>query len=166
MAKPMHLHLRGNPPAPPLLRPRILAARDDAMGSQSADRQLPRILVVEDDYLVSSEIETELLAAGFDVVGIATSAQEAVRLALSEQPSLIVMDIRLEGDRDGVDAALAIFKATGIRCLFASAHHDPETRRRAEPCEPLGWLAKPFTMRALVLEVRQDLKGPGPERKG
>jgi DNA-binding NarL/FixJ family response regulator len=162
----MRLHLRGTLPATPLLRPRALSAHDDAMGSRSADRQIGRILVVEDDYLVSSEIEAELLAAGFDVVGIATSAHEAVRLALSEGPSLIVMDIRLEGVRDGVDAALEIFKATGIRCLFASAHHDPETRRRAEPCQPLGWLAKPYTMRTLVLGVRQALKGPGPEPNG
>jgi DNA-binding NarL/FixJ family response regulator len=128
------------------------------MGSRSLDRQAPRILVVEDDYLVSSEMEAELVAAGFDVVGIATSAQEAVHLALSEEPDLVVMDIRLDGHRDGVDAALEIFNATGIRSLFASAHHDPETRRRAEPCQPLGWLNKPYTMRALVLEVRQALQ--------
>jgi two-component system, response regulator PdtaR len=160
--KPARLHLRGSSPALPLLRPRALSARDDAMGAHSAERQAPRILVVEDDYLVSSEIEAELLAAGFDVVGIATTAREAVRLALAERPSLVIMDIRLEGDRDGIDAALEIFDATGIRCLFASAYHDPETRRRAEPSLPLGWLSKPYTMRALVLEVRQALANPAP----
>jgi hypothetical protein len=52
------------------------------------------------------------------------------------------MDIRLVCSRDGVDAVLELFRESGIRCLFASAHSDGGMRRRAEPARPLGWLSK------------------------
>jgi len=128
---------------------------------------LPRVLIVEDDFLVSGEMEAELSAAGFAVVGTATSAKEAIELAVAAQPHLVVMDISLEGGPDGVEAALEIYQAKGIRSLFASAHHDAETRRRAAPSTPLGWIAKPYTMSTLVHAVRvamREVGGPEPAR--
>src|SRR5438034_41074 len=64
-----------------------------------------KILIVEDNMLLSMQIEEALLDAGFDVVGKATSAEQAVACARQHRPDLMVIDIRLEGDRDGVDAA-------------------------------------------------------------
>jgi DNA-binding NarL/FixJ family response regulator len=116
-----------------------------------------RILVVEDDYLLSIEIEAGLADAGFAVVGIARSAEEALQLALQAKPALVLMDVRLLGARDGVDAALDIFNHSGIRSIFATAHHDRETRRRAEPAAPLGWLFKPYTIESAVLAIRKAL---------
>ncbi|HVY57481.1 MAG TPA: response regulator [Xanthobacteraceae bacterium] len=116
-----------------------------------------RILVVEDDYLLSTELEAGLADAGFVVVGVARSAAEALELALSERPDLILMDIRLAGERDGVDAALDIFDRCGIRCVFASAQADRGTRARAEAATPLGWLAKPYSVEAAVVEIRRAL---------
>jgi len=52
--------------------------------------------------------------------------------------------------RDGIDAARELFAELNIRCIFATAHDDPHTRKRAEPYAPLGWLAKPYTMASLV----------------
>jgi DNA-binding NarL/FixJ family response regulator len=124
------------------------------------------VLIVEDDFLVSGDMEAELTDAGFAVVGIATSAREAIELAGTQEPHLVIMDIRLDGPSDGVEAAIAIFKQKGIRSLFASAYHDAETRRRAEPCAPLGWIAKPYPMHALVLAVRDAMRavgGPAPQ---
>jgi DNA-binding NarL/FixJ family response regulator len=124
---------------------------------------MARVLIVEDDYLVSGEMEAELNAAGFEVVGVAASATEAVRLAQTREPHLVVMDIALQGTGDGIDAALEIFESQGIRSLFASAFYDAETRRRAQPAAPLGWLAKPYTMSLLVQAVRnamRELDGP------
>src|SRR5687767_1957366 len=63
----------------------------------------PRILLVEDDFLVSMEMETGLEEAGYEVAGIAATAEDAVALAAERRPALVVMDIRLAGDRDGVD---------------------------------------------------------------
>ena len=64
------------------------------------------------------------------------------------------MDIRLAGDRDGIDTALELFRLHGIRCIFASAYSDQEARRRAAPAAPLGWLQKPYTMASLTAKVR------------
>lgn len=82
----------------------------------SGGAELPRILIVEDEYLISVELEARLSEAGFEVVGIATTASEALRLAAAERPALIVMDIRLAGRQDGIDAAVRIYNTTGIRC--------------------------------------------------
>jgi DNA-binding NarL/FixJ family response regulator len=68
------------------------------------------------------------------------------------------MDVRLDGPRDGIDAALELFRVHGIRCIFATAHHDLHARRRAKPAAPLGWLPKPYTMPSLVELVRQALR--------
>lgn len=113
-----------------------------------------RILVVEDDWLIAMEIEAALSESGFVVLGTASSADDAVSLAIARRPDLVLMDIRLEGLRDGVDAAAEIYERLGTRCLFISANADPSTRRRAEGTNPVGWLPKPFSSRQLVSMVR------------
>lgn len=121
------------------------------------DQGPARILVVEDDFLIALQTEAALTDAGFHVVGTATSAEEAIALAKESQPSLAVMDMRLAGERDGIDAAKELFQELNIRCIFATAHDDPFTRERAEPYVPLGWLTKPFTMASLVTVVTKAL---------
>jgi len=117
----------------------------------------PKVLVVEDDFLVAMAMELALKEAGLDVVGIARSADEAEALAARHRPKRVVMDIHLAGERDGVDAALAIFRMLGIRSLFATAHQDSHTRLRAEPSAPLGWLSKPYAIDDLTATVRKAL---------
>jgi DNA-binding response OmpR family regulator len=119
--------------------------------------QKPRILVVEDEYLVATEIEAGLIERGFDVVGIATTAADAIRLAKAERPTLIVMDIRLAGGRDGIEAAKEIYQTSGIRCLFATAYTEATMRNRAGPAAPLGWLAKPYAIEGLIAAIRVAL---------
>jgi DNA-binding NarL/FixJ family response regulator len=145
------------------------SARDQAsaecIGADSGERQREavRILLVEDDFFVALQAEAALIEAGFRVIGTVSSAEEAIALAQSEAPTLAVMDIRLAGRRDGVDAALELFRTLGVRCIFASAHDDGEVRRRAQPAAPLGWLAKPYTMASLVDMVwcaLRELKEP------
>lgn len=136
----------------------LLYAPDRGSGEATSERPA-RVLVVEDDFLLAMVIEHALLDAGFVVVGIAVSADEALAMARSMRPDLALMDIRLAGVRDGVDAALDIFSQTGIRCIFATAHTDPSTRHKAQPARPLGWLSKPYTPDALVDAVRDALAG-------
>jgi DNA-binding NarL/FixJ family response regulator len=114
---------------------------------------------VEDDYLVAMQMESALTEAGFDVTGLAGSADEAIALVVAERPILVVMDVRLRGERDGIDAALELFTKYGIRCVFATAYHTPEARARAEAAEPLAWVRKPYTMPALVEVVRTAFRG-------
>ena len=114
-----------------------------------------RILIVEDDFLIAMQTEAALTEAGLLVVGIATTAEEAVALAREQRPLLAVMDVRLASQRDGIEAAGELLSELNIRCIFATAHDDPHTRQRAEPCAPLGWLAKPYTMASLVALVME-----------
>jgi DNA-binding NarL/FixJ family response regulator len=117
----------------------------------------PCILLVEDDFLVGMEVEAGLEGAGYEVAGIATTAEEAVELAAARRPALVVMDIRLASERDGIDAALEIFRTLGIRSLFASAHVDAQVRARAEAARPLGWVAKPYRVETLLAAVVEAL---------
>src|ERR1043165_3904151 len=128
------------------------AAEGGTSGTQLESN--PRILIVEDDLLIASEMETALTEAGFHIAGTASTGKEALQMAHAESPTLVVMDIRLAGDRDGIETALELFSVHGIRCIFASAYSDEEAQRRAAPAAPLGWLHKPYTMASLTAKVR------------
>jgi DNA-binding NarL/FixJ family response regulator len=119
----------------------------------------PCILLVEDDFLVSMEMETGLEEAGYEVAGVAATAEDAVAIASDRRPALVIMDIRLASERDGVDAALEIYRTLGIRSIFASAHGDARIRARAAPAQPLGWVAKPYRVETLLKAVEEALAG-------
>jgi two-component system, response regulator PdtaR len=136
----------------------VVFARDEGARAEARGAVAERILIVEDDFLVASQMEAALADAGFDIAGVAASAERAIALAESERPALCVMDIRLAGARDGIEAAIEIFKTSGIRCVFATAHADPSVRSRAEKAMPLGWLQKPYSMASLVGAVRSALR--------
>jgi DNA-binding NtrC family response regulator len=133
---------------------RSLAEKDDTADGVAAPA---RILVVEDDFLVACELEATLTEAGFCVVGIASTADQAIRLAHAQSPELAVVDVRLIGERDGVDAALTMFNELGIRSIFATAHHDPDTRERAARASPIAWLAKPYAPARLIPLIQDAL---------
>jgi DNA-binding NarL/FixJ family response regulator len=140
-------------------KPGRAVARSGATGPIEQPAAQPRILIVEDDFLVAADVEAALLDAGLDVVGVAETADSALALAMAQKPTLVLMDIRLAGVRDGIDAAIEIHRVLGTRCLFTSAHSDGPARSRAEPAQPLGWLQKPYSMGQLVDAVRQALAG-------
>jgi DNA-binding NarL/FixJ family response regulator len=132
-------------------------AREDSHSAGPRSGVPAAILVVEDDFLVALQVEAALTDAGFTLAGTAASGEEAISMVAAARPALVLMDIRLAGSMDGVDAALALFRDHKLRCVFATAHHDPEVRKRAAPAEPLGWLQKPYTMPALLEAVRHAL---------
>jgi len=117
-----------------------------------------RVLIVEDNYFVAHQCAGALGAAGFEVVGIVATGEEAVVVATAERPSLVLMDIYLAGKRDGIDAAIELLQRFGIRSIFASAFGDTAMRERAERAEPLGWLPKPFSDAKLVATVEGAIK--------
>jgi CheY-like chemotaxis protein len=141
--------LRPWPPCPSL-------APDTDPGAGSIPRK-PRLLVVDDDWLIAIQIEHHLQDAGYEVVGTAADAAEAVRLAGCKRPDLVLIDIRLRGGSDGVAAAREILERFAIPSLFVSAHADAGTRARAQASRPLGWVQKPFTVGELVTAVAKAL---------
>ena len=117
--------------------------------SPSAHLRPLRVLIVEDEFFIALDIEASLMALGHASVGIAVSGDEAVSVAGRERPDVVLMDIRLVGARDGIDAAEEIFSRYGIRCLFVTANADDHTRQRAAALNPFGFLEKPLTMQRL-----------------
>lgn len=156
-----------------MIRARVSIGRDfdwhTALARLPADRHsrpgqaVERILIVEDEYFVALDMEDTLRQAGFEVAGIARTAEEAVRLAEATRPDLVVMDIMLPGRRDGIEAATEIFERFGIRSIFASAVRDPHSLERATRANSVGWLSKPYTPAALVAAVKSALQA-GPNR--
>ena len=135
-------------------------SRGAAGAGRPGKRAVPlRVLVVEDEAVISIELEDMLEGLGCTVVGVAHTAAEAVRLAERERPDLITMDVSLPGQGDGVSAATEIFERHGLRSLFITAYTDAETVARARPACPLGWLRKPVTVRGLAAAI-EDLPDP------
>ena len=117
-----------------------------------------RVLVVEDDVPLSTVVEDVLTYEGYAVVGTARSAEEAISMAVAHGPDLVLMDIRLLGDSDGIAAAGQILKRTGIRCLMATGQTDAKTKERAALVQPLGWLPKPYGNEEVVQAVADALR--------
>ena len=103
-----------------------------------------RILIVEDDRIVARDIQHQLSRMGHVVVGMSASGEEAVRLACSHQPDLVLMDIRLEGEMDGIEAARLIRDAQRIPVVFLTAYANDDVVQRASLTAPFGYLLKPF----------------------
>jgi CheY-like chemotaxis protein len=134
---------------------------DRAQGRASnAVRAARRVLVVEDEFFLAVQIEEWLLADGLEVIDVVHAADEAVAVAVAERPDLVIMDIRLASDTDGIAAAVDILARTGIRCIFATAYADAATRERGERARPFGWLHKPFTAQALLGAVKAAFGSP------
>lgn len=110
----------------------------------STGKSRRRVMIVEDEFIISMELEHMLSDAGFEVVGIADDAAGAVLMAQEHRPDFVTMDVSLAGDRDGVSAAIEIFERFGVRSVFVSAYTDQQTKERARPASPYGWLAKPL----------------------
>ena len=119
-----------------------------------SDQRRFQVLIVEDELLTVLDIYDLLENEPFDITGEAGSAEDAVKAVQGHRPDLVLMDVRLNGAADGIDAALEIYRRFGVRCLFATAHVDEHTRARAAPACPLGWLAKPYGGRQLVQSLR------------
>jgi DNA-binding LytR/AlgR family response regulator len=102
------------------------------------------ILVVEDESIVSKDIQHSLKKIGYNVVGSASTGEKAIELALSEKPDLILMDIMLIGSMNWIDAADIIKKEMSIPVIFLTAYADESTLAKAKITEPYGYILKPF----------------------
>ena len=129
-------------------------APDEQDQHADLDARSLRVLIVEDEFFISLHMKSLLSALGHIVVGIAVSADEAVRIAQREQPDVALMDIRLIGPRDGIDAAWEIFNRFGVPSLFVTANTDQQTRGRAQAVQALGFLEKPLTAERLKIGLR------------
>ncbi|HEX5660881.1 MAG TPA: diguanylate cyclase [Polyangiales bacterium] len=132
-----------------------MASGDGELDSPRARASKARVLVVEDDAIVGSDIKLTLIRLGYAVVGPLPAAVDAMAMVLKHQPDVVLMDIHTKGTMDGVEAARILRQRMRVPVIFLTAHSDPETVRRAGQVEPLGYVVKPFKAADLasVIEV-------------
>ncbi len=124
-----------------------------SVGEES--RRAGRILIVEDEGIIAEDLARSLDKLGYDIVGTAASGEDAVSLAARSAPNLVLMDIELEGEMDGIEAASRIRSREGAAVVYLTAHEEKELFDRAKETEPYGFLSKPVSKRELqrVLET-------------
>jgi diguanylate cyclase (GGDEF)-like protein len=102
------------------------------------------ILLVEDEWIVAQDLKESLTQLGYNVIGVASEGVQAVCMAEELQPQLIVMDVGLRGEVDGIQAARMIQEKAHVPVIFLTGHRDPDTLQRAVSTGPLGYIVKPF----------------------
>lgn len=103
-----------------------------------------KILIVEDESIIVKSLENRLLKAGYNVVGNASSGNEAVQMAKQYSPDLILMDINLDGEMTGIEAATEINKFLNIPIIYLTSYSDDHTFQKAKITNPFAYLHKPF----------------------
>ncbi|MBW4647983.1 MAG: response regulator [Kastovskya adunca ATA6-11-RM4] len=117
-----------------------------------------RILIVEDERIVAKDIERSLEELGYTVVASVASAETAIQKAREDQIDLILMDIYLQGDMDGIEAAEQIKYISDIPIVYLTANADENTLQRAKITEPFGYILKPFDERDLQTTIEIALR--------
>jgi len=120
------------------------------------------ILVVEDEALVGMELEEGLTALGYAVPEVVTRGDEVFAAMERVRPDLILMDIRIGGSLDGIQAAVRLRQDSPIPLIFLTAYNDPQTMARASQANPQGFLIKPFGEKELAFEIEKALRLPPP----
>jgi len=112
-----------------------------------------KILIVEDEAIVTMDLRYKLEFMGYSVPAEISSGQEAVDAASRLRPDVVLMDIWLGGEMDGIDAAEEIRRRFNIPVVYLTSHADEDTLRRAKTTGPSGYILKPFYDRESVLQV-------------
>jgi two-component system, response regulator PdtaR len=119
------------------------------------------VLVVDDEQLIALSLTLTLEEMGIEVCGTAATAVKAVELADRHRPGIILMDVRLKGDKDGVDAALAIHEIFEASVIFITGSREPETVARIRQDHPAAILFKPILPVHLHEAIEQVRQGRG-----
>ena len=105
-----------------------------------------QVLIVEDEAIVSMDLRYKLESLGYSVPAEISSGEEAVEAASRLRPDVVLMDIWLSGEMDGIDAAARIRDQLGVPVVYLTAHSDEATLERAKLTEPFGYLLKPVDL--------------------
>jgi len=108
-----------------------------------------RALIVEDEILIAEELRDRLSRLGFSVIAAVDTADEGIAIATRERPDLVLMDIRLKGEKDGTQAVQEIRQQIDVPIVYVTAYSDRLTVDRAKETEHDGYILKPFHRRDL-----------------
>jgi len=118
-----------------------------------------KILIVEDEIIVSMEIEMSLQISGFNVIGKAANSEKAIELSKKFFPDIILMDVNIKGEKDGINTSLKILEVYKPIIIFLSAYNDSETRKKMEIVGRHYFLSKPYLQSELKKIIITALSG-------
>lgn len=121
------------------------------------------ILVVEDESIVSKDIQQSLKKLGYQIAAATATGEDAIELVKEKQPDLVLMDIMLKGDMSGIEAADFIKEKYGIPVIYLTAYADESTLTKAKVTEPYGYIIKPFKEIDLHTSIEMALYKHGKE---
>ena len=127
-----------------------------------------KVLIIEDETITALELQNKLESWGYEVVGLAGSGEEAIKIANEKEIDLILADIVLRGDMDGIDAVERISQRFDVAVIYLTAHADGDTFQRAKLTKPSGYCIKPFNDTELKYSIeiallRRDLNDKNQE---
>lgn len=122
-----------------------------------------KIIVVEDQAIVARDIQETLRQMGYNVPGVADTGEDAIEMVKLHEPDLVLMDIRIRGNMDGIETAKRIGQVAGTPVIFITAHSDKKTLERAKLIGPYGYLLKPFERKELEVAIEMALYKRGLE---
>ena len=125
--------------------------------SNTHTKERVRVLVVEDEYILAINLQESLESLGYTVLDMADSAEAAIEKATQLLPNLILMDIRLRGDMDGIHAAEQIWHRLQIPIIYVTGHSDHSTVERATLTSPFGYILKPIKEQELYVAIQTAL---------
>ena len=109
-----------------------------------------KILIVEDDMIISLVVENMIKKLGYTLVGKAASGEEAIDLAKEHSPDIVLMDIRLKGEMDGIEAVIIIREHIKTEVIYLTGNSDKVNYERAKATECIDLISKPFTFGELT----------------
>jgi PAS domain S-box-containing protein len=124
-----------------------------------------RILIVEDEAIVAEDLENLIIDFGYEIVGSVVGADDAVQQAIEHRPDLILMDIVLRGNKNGIDAANEIKDMLKIPIIFLTAYSDLKLIEEAKNTEPYAFIVKPFQDKQVIASIEMALSRSQIEKK-
>lgn len=112
-----------------------------------------KILIVEDEVIVAMRFEIFFVRRGYEVYKTVASGEEAVEIAALEKPDVVLMDINLKGELNGIQAAEQIVEKFNVPIIFMTGYSDEELRKQAEKLNPLGYFLKPVNMNEIFYTI-------------
>jgi len=127
-----------------------------------------KIMIVEDEWIAAEDTQYKLQDLGYIVSAIASSGNEAIQKAKEDKPDLILTDIVIEGEMDGIEVAKQIYARFDIPFIYLTAYADDKILERIKITEPFGYIVKPFTNEDLTIAIELALykhKAEGKRKK-
>jgi PAS domain S-box-containing protein len=116
-----------------------------------------QVLIVEDEYIIAANLQENLESLGYGVLDIVSSAVEAIEAAIELHPDLVLMDVQLQGEMDGIQAAEQIWNHLKIPIIYVTGHSDQSTVERAKITFPFGYILKPVKGKELYVAIETAL---------